>query len=225
VQLFSTVTMIKKKTLACVLWCIVLSNQLGQKTALGKTIKMSRSPCYDFELVTRAEWGARPPTSISHIDGIVNMTFVHHTAMAFCYDKEACTEEMHEIQNLHMDVNGWSDIGYSFLIGEDGRVYEGRGWGVVGAHTANYNSFAYGFSVMGNFMDRSPNNAALMATQAIIDCGVEKGYLTAGYELFGHRDGRCTLCPGDYLYALIRGWPHYSTRSIPIYCTQQKSTV
>ena len=39
---------------------------------------------------------------------------------------------------------GWSDIGYSFLIGGDGRVYEGRGWGRVGAHTYGYNSRAYG---------------------------------------------------------------------------------
>jgi len=69
---------------------------------------------------------------------------------------------------------GWDDIGYSFLIGEDGRVYEGRGWGVVGAHTLNYNSVSYGFCVIGNFMDHVPNEAALQATKDIIACGVQK---------------------------------------------------
>jgi hypothetical protein len=34
----------------------------------------------------------------------------------------------------------WGDIGYNFLVGEDGNVYEGRGWTQVGAQTLNYNS-------------------------------------------------------------------------------------
>jgi hypothetical protein len=29
----------------------------------------------------------------------------------------------------------YCDIGYSFLIGGDGNVYEGRGWDRVGSHT------------------------------------------------------------------------------------------
>lgn len=41
------------------------------------------------------------------------------------------------LQNYHMDSNGWWDIGYNFLIGGDGNVYEGRGWGVVGAHAGD----------------------------------------------------------------------------------------
>ena len=31
-----------------------------------------------------------------------------------------------------MDGNGWWDIGYNFLIGEDGRIYEGRGFHIQG---------------------------------------------------------------------------------------------
>ena len=33
---------------------------------------------------------------------------------------------MKGIQNYHMDSRGWSDIGYNFLVGEDGRIYEVR---------------------------------------------------------------------------------------------------
>jgi N-acetylmuramoyl-L-alanine amidase len=177
------------------------------------------SPCDEIEIVSREEWGARPPTLIEYITDPVNMTFVHHTAgPSFCFDKESCIVVVRAIQNYHMDSNGWNDIGYSYLIGEDGRVYEGRTWGVVGSHTFNYNSIAYGFCVIGDFMERPPNAQALETTQKIIECGVEQGYIVPDYELFGHRDGRCTLCPGDFLYAIIRGWPHYSTRPIPIYC-------
>jgi len=186
-------------------------------SALVLTIEGSPA-CDSLEIITREQWGARPPTSVSYLSGAVNMSFVHYSAGPPCFDQAQCEARVRGIQNYHMDSNGWSDIGYSFLIGEDGRIYEGRGWGVVGAHTLNYNTVAHGFCIMGDFMDHSPNTPSLEATQNIIECGVELGYTIRDYELFGHRDGRCTTCPGDYLYAIIRGWPHYSFRSIPIYC-------
>lgn len=34
---------------------------------------------------------------------------------------------------------GWDDIGYTFVIGEDGNVYESRGWDKIGTHTLNHN--------------------------------------------------------------------------------------
>ena len=69
---------------------------------------------------------------------------------------------------------GWWDIGYSFLVGEDGRVYVGRGWDREGAHTKGYNKYSIGFSIMGNFMERLPNDKALNAVKNAIKCGIEK---------------------------------------------------
>ena len=66
----------------------------------------------------------------------------------------------------------YADIGYNWLIGEDGRIYEGRGWTAVGAHTRGYNSQAVAVSVMGTFTSRIPNADALDAIDDIIDCGV-----------------------------------------------------
>lgn len=39
----------------------------------------------------------------------------------------------------------------SFLVGGDGTVYEGRGWGVVGAHAKGNNHDSVGVAFMGNF--------------------------------------------------------------------------
>ena len=108
-------------------------------------------------------------------------------------------------------VSGWSDIGYSFLVGQDGNIYEGRGWHHVGAHTQGYNSRGFAASVMGSFMHRKPNDAALNAIKNLIQCGVSHGYITSTYSLYGHRDVGSTNCPGDALYQEIRTWPHYST--------------
>ena len=52
---------------------------------------------------------------------------------------EECAAWVRSIQDYHMDDNEWSDIGYSFLTCGDGKIYEGRGWNTVGAHTRGYN--------------------------------------------------------------------------------------
>jgi N-acetylmuramoyl-L-alanine amidase len=190
-------------------WTNIYSSDLGDG---------DQNACLSMDLVTREEWDARDPVMVEYLNPPVNMTFVHHTAGSQCFDKQTCIAIMQAIQNFHMDDRGWNDIGYSFLIGEDGRVYEGRGWNVVGAHTQYYNSVAFGFSVMGNFMLILPNEAALTALQTVISCGVQQGYIRGDYEMFGHRDAKCTDCPGDLLYAEIETWAHFSDRDIPYYC-------
>lgn len=41
----------------------------------------------------------------------------------------------------------------SFLIGEDGLVYEGRGWNTKGDHAGlKWNSMSIGITFMGNYM-------------------------------------------------------------------------
>jgi N-acetylmuramoyl-L-alanine amidase len=116
------------------------------------------------------------------------------------------------IQNYHMNTRGWADIGYNFLVGEDGNVYEGRGWDRVGAHALRYNPTSLGISVIGNYQSRLPNSAALNAVKRLIACGVSMGKISSTYSLHGHRDGVCTSCPGESLYNHIRSWPRFAGR-------------
>lgn len=46
-------------------------------------------------------------------------------------------------------ASGWDDIGYNFIVGEDGNVYEGRGWDIVGAHAGvnTYNQQSLGIII------------------------------------------------------------------------------
>lgn len=73
---------------------------------------------------------------------------------------------------VKINTTGWADIGYNFLVGEDGNAYEGRGWDRVGAHATNYNSVSLGISVIGSFSSKLPNDAALNVVQKLISCGV-----------------------------------------------------
>ena len=69
---------------------------------------------------------------------------------------------------------GWNDVGYSYLVCEDGRVYEGRGWNVEGAHTLGYDDIAIGVCIIGDYTTRLPLPAAINATRQLLACGVEK---------------------------------------------------
>ncbi|XP_041367447.1 peptidoglycan recognition protein 1-like [Gigantopelta aegis] len=161
-------------------------------------------------IISRSEWGARSPKSTHRFHGPAKYAFIHHGESGSCHTQTECSKIVRAYQNYHMDNRGWNDIGYSFLIGEDGNVYEGRGWTHVGSHTQHYNSVGFGFCMVGNFMNRVPNAAALAAVKSIIACGVQHGHLSTGYILKGHRDVGTTDCPGNSLYHLIRSWPHYS---------------
>lgn len=165
--------------------------------------------CKCLKVVKRNEWGAQQPKEVVSIPLPVEMVFIHHTAMSPCYSIQTCSEEMRKIQDLHMITRGWYDIGYNYLVGEDGRVYEGRGWNREGAHTKGFNRDAVAISVMGDFTSREPNEKALKAVKDLISCAIENNIITENYRLYGHRDVRDTACPGNSFYKLIQTWPHY----------------
>lgn len=53
-----------------------------------------------------------------------------------------------EIRRWHL-ANGWSDIGYHWLIDRDGAVLSGRPETVIGSHVAGHNSGSIGICLIG----------------------------------------------------------------------------
>ncbi|OCT66138.1 peptidoglycan recognition protein 1 [Xenopus laevis] len=161
------------------------------------------------KIISRASWGASPSKCQARLPRALKYVIIHHTAGASCTTESACKAQARSIQNFHMKTNGWCDIGYNFLIGEDGQIYEGRGWQTVGAHAKNYNSNSIGISFMGTFTNRVPNSVAQQAAKNLINCAVAKNVINTDYTLKGHRDVSSTECPGTSFYNLIKNWPHF----------------
>ncbi|XP_053447748.1 peptidoglycan recognition protein 3 isoform X2 [Nycticebus coucang] len=130
-------------------------------------------------------------------------------AQTSCNISMDCQSLVQNIQSFHMDTRGFCDIGYHFLVGQDGGVYEGVGWHIQGSHTYGYNDIALGIAFMGHFVEKPPNAVALEAAQALIQCAVVEGYLVPDYLLMGHSDVTSTLSPGQALYSIISTWPHF----------------
>nr|WVH45108.1 PGRP-S3 [Archivesica marissinica] len=167
------------------------------------------------KIITRAEWNARAPTTQhTKLLAIPTYMFIHHGASAPCHTEAECAHRVRQYQNYHMDGHGWSDIGYSFVVGEDGNIYEARGWDSVGAHTRGYNTVGLAICVIGDFTHSLPNAAALKAVKDMIKCGDTNGKLHSTYTLLGHRDVGQTACPGNQLYQLIHSWHNYNKTHI-----------
>ncbi|XP_054264186.1 peptidoglycan recognition protein 3-like [Macrosteles quadrilineatus] len=91
-----------------------------------------QDPCTWREprIVPRKMWGAREPTGpIAPLkESPVPYFFLTWAApVPHCYAPMECMMIVRELQQLHMDM-GAPDIPYNFMIGDDGQVYEGRGW-------------------------------------------------------------------------------------------------
>ncbi|KAL3891999.1 hypothetical protein ACJMK2_004239 [Sinanodonta woodiana] len=167
-------------------------------------------------ILSRSGWNARTTRSVTYMPVPIGIIFLHHTAMDRCCNSIMCTSEIQRIQNRHMDTNGWDDIGYSYMVGEDGVAYEARGWDRVGAHTRGFNNVSISIAVMGNFDDVLPIDPALNAIKSIITCGVRIGKISPDYNLCGHRDASPNFTsPGNKLYTLMKTWPHYS--NLPLF--------
>lgn len=122
----------------------------------------------------------------------------------------ACTLSVRIIQSFHMDSMNWDDIGYNFLVGGDGAVYEGRGWDKEGAHTRGFNKKSICIAFIGTFISVLPPPRQIHAARILIEEGLLQHKLTADYRLYGHRQLMASESPGEALYHLIQTWPHWS---------------
>ncbi|OWF54189.1 peptidoglycan recognition protein-like [Mizuhopecten yessoensis] len=165
--------------------------------------------CSDLSYASKAQWGGKTTAKYENMKKKVSIVFIHHTVLSHCSTGPDCVHAVKKVDELHRGSFGWDDIGYSFLAGEDGRIYQARGWDRVGAHTIGFNKIAISICAMGNFMLQAPDQKLLDAIQSHLDCGVVSGKLEPDYKLYGHRDAIDTESLGDFLYDIIKTWPHF----------------
>ncbi len=134
-------------------------------------------------VISRAQWGADESLRFDAAGDEqwpreyfpVQKLVVHHTAGRNADPDPAAT--VRAIYYYHAVTRRWADIGYNYLIDEQGRVYEGRyardfwngatpssdnlaGLGVAAGHTKYYNQGTMGISLLGTFTSQAPTAAA-----------------------------------------------------------------
>jgi hypothetical protein len=110
------------------------------------------------DIIRRADWdpaGECRPTEAPEIAPSVHMAHIHHTVMYPRYGPDDALDVVRALCVFHVELRGWQDLGYNFLIDRYGTIYEGRAGGierpVVASHAAGFNAVSFGVSVVGDF--------------------------------------------------------------------------
>ena len=191
-----------------------------QKHSLNKVANCScAQPAYCDRNCWCPQGNCPPPASYStttptHI-------IVHHSAGFNTSNDFAAVVAYY--WDLHVNTNGWDDLGYNWLVDPNGVVYEGRGSGNRGAHFSCMNGNTMGICMIGNFEDQMPTDTSIIVLKEMlaweacdknivpnINSYHSSSQLTLEH-ISGHRDGnpatvgcpKGTVCPGDSLYDML----------------------
>jgi hypothetical protein len=172
-------------------------------------------PCPAPDYQVRNEWcpAGNCPTSPSPTTTDVKFLIVHHSAGQNTASDWAAV--VRSIWDFHVNTNGWSDIGYNWLIDPEGTLYEGRGYGIFAAHFCFANSQTMGVCMIGNYTDIIPQDTAVQTLTQMLAwncCQDNIDPLGNGFHdssgqnldrISGHRDGCATECPGEAFYPTL----------------------
>ena len=101
------------------------------------------------------------------------------------------------IKSWHVKGNGWSDIGYHFVIELDGSVVDGRPLHRSGAHTKGHNATSIGVCYVGGIdKDKNPKDTRTADQKASMDKLIQS--LLSDYPeatVHGHNEFASKACP------------------------------
>lgn len=161
------------------------------------------------KILTRSEWGAIPAQGVSTygsslpaLQKVYDRITVHHDAevAAKSMTQDQAIERMQRHQDMHINTNGWADIGYHYVISPRGLILAGRSLFSPGSHVAKANTGNLGICLMGNFESQTPPVAQI---QSLVELAAWWCYQLKidPSNISGHRDFLPTACPGATLYS------------------------
>lgn len=153
--------------------------------------------------IRRAEWGGTAPETNCQALGRVHRLTIHHTGADSRALGASDWQTVQRIEDYHRNHRGWACIGYHFLIGADGAIYEGRPLSLQGAHVMDQNQGNLGIACIGAFDAELPESAQLRSLARLVEALRERLHLPVT-AIHGHRDLSPSTCPGDALYAWMQ---------------------
>lgn len=166
--------------------------------------------CEQPAFQNRLDWCSDCPEDATPEFTIPTHLIIHHSAGSNSSSDWAAV--VRSIWDYHVNVRGWDDIGYNWLIDPKGIIYEGRGDDRQGAHFCGYNAETMGCCMMGTYTNTKPSDVSLETLLSLMawkcmDLGINPTesslHNSSGFVLkhiSGHRDGCNTECPGSSFY-------------------------
>jgi len=167
-----------------------------------------------MDIVTRAEWGARPPSSpLQPMPVPTSIVYIHHSASS-----AQGPAAVRGFQEYHMDEKEMRDIAYNWLIDLGGVIYQGRGWGKAhGGNTGIDNRVSHSICLMLNGEIQRPTAVMLNSLDWLLKEGKARGSWLLS-NILGHRQesGASTACPGGFVVSQLPAIRHRANTTTPL---------
>ncbi|MEL6866352.1 MAG: T9SS type A sorting domain-containing protein [Bacteroidota bacterium] len=169
-------------------------------------------PCPPTDAIARSQWcpnGDCPTISNPTFTDVTHL-IVHHSAGSNTSSDWAAS--VRSIWNFHVNTNGWSDIGYNYLVDPNGEIYVGRGEDIQGAHFCGKNAGTMGICMLGDFTNITPTDEAVASLVDLLSwksCIESLNPLAISFHassglnlnaISGHQQGCATACPGAMFF-------------------------
>lgn len=170
------------------------------------------------QIVPRAGWSTRDARFIAVLPiRPTPFVIVHPTGTSSCTTQTACSEIIRNIQTFQMDANGWPDISYHFLIGDDNNIYQGRGWGRMGENVEGFNNQAINVGYIGSYTQNPPSAATIELLESLIACGISERALDQNVEVVAQcQVTRMVSCAATTIFDWISEHPRFSENPRPV---------
>ncbi|QSB04364.1 peptidoglycan recognition protein family protein [Natronoglycomyces albus] len=158
-----------------------------------------------------AHWGARSPNGTPRVIwSRPNKIIIHHTVYPNTTDYSVAQAYRHarQVQNLHMNSNGWIDTGYNFIVSRGGHCTEGRTGSlprmeagsafIQGAHTAGQNAQSIGIAAEGSYHTGAAIPGNQWGAMVVVCAYIMNKYNIPSSQIFGHQNYSATSCPGSW---------------------------
>jgi hypothetical protein len=165
-------------------------------------------------VIPRAEWaGQSCPSTAPVIPGRrIDEFFLHQTVQVNrAWTRAQEREAMRALWRQHVVVNGWSDIGYTYVQFPSSRIYKARHVDSIPAAQMDHNAGTVALAVVGT-------NPILSVFQRrkirklFLELDAREGIPFLG----GHRDVVATECPGDRIYGWVVKWRNEFNKARPV---------
>lgn len=119
----------------------------------------------------------------------IRAVIVHHSAVPPSVGPQRIAE-------YHVTKQGWPGIGYHFLVGADGTIYQGEAVDTLSYHAVQANPYGVGVCFLGNFTNDIPPAPQLEAGAQLIAWLMQELNIPLD-NVKGHREVVATACPGN----------------------------
>lgn len=103
-----------------------------------------------------------------------------------------------DIRRIHIQQNGWNNIGYHYVVTLDGAVHKGRDESEIGAHTLGHNATSIGVCYIGGLAKdgKTPKDTRTEAQRKTLRRLVaELKAKYPGASVHGHNEFAAKACP------------------------------